>query len=141
MRVNEVMSRDVEYIGASDTIQEAAALMGEIDVGALPVGDRERPLGVITTRDVLFRVCAKGLDPAQTTVSEAMSRSVLACGEDDDVGAALDLMAAFHVRRLFVKDGDGNVVGWVTLSDLARRLLVDSELVQKGLEDLNRAAA
>lgn len=70
-----------------------------------------------------------------------MSHSVLASDEDDEVSAALDLMAAYHVRGLFVKDGSGTVVGWITLSDLARRLLVDSELVQRRLDDLSRVAA
>ncbi|MET1756352.1 CBS domain-containing protein [Novosphingobium sp. RD2P27] len=141
MRVSEVMSRDVEYVDVGETAQAAAALMGEIDVGALPVGSPERPLGVITTKDMVFRVCARGLDSSRTLVSEVMSHSILACDEDDEVGAALDLMAAYHVRRLFVKDGSGTVVGWITLSDLARRLLVDSELVQRGLDDLSRIAA
>jgi CBS domain-containing protein len=139
MRVNELMSRDVEFVVATDTVQDAASLMGEIDVGALPVGTPERPEGVITSRDLVFRVCARGLDPAQTPVRKVMSSSVHACREEDDVSAALDLMAAFHVRRLFVKSDEGVVVGWVTLSDLARRLLVDSELVQRGLDDLTRS--
>lgn len=141
MRVSELMSRDVEYVGIMDTVQAAAALMGEIDVGALPVGSPERALGVVTTKDLIFRVCAKGLDPSQTLVSEVMSHSVLSCAETDEVEAALDLMAAYHVRRLFVTGTDGTIVGWVTLSDLARRLLVDSEVVQRGLKDLSRAAA
>jgi len=140
MRVAEAMSRDVEFVAPDASVQEAAALMGEIDVGGLPVGTAERPAGVVTSRDLLYRVCAGGLDPAQTRVSQVMSHSVFVCHEDDELGAAMDLMAAYHVRRLLVRDAAEATVGWITLSDISRRLLIDSAIVRDGLRDLNRAS-
>ena len=141
MKVRDLMSRDVEFIAPDASVQDAATLMGEIDVGALPVGTAQHPRGVVTGRDLLYRVCAAGRDPAQTRVSEIMTHAVLGCVDSDDIEAALDRMAASHVRRLLVRDADGKTVGWVTLSDIARYLLVDSELVRRGLLELNRSPA
>jgi CBS domain-containing protein len=133
------MSEDVEFVSPDASVQEAAVLMGEIDVGGLPVGTPERALGVVTVRDLLYRVCAAGLDPASTPVRQVMSREVFTCSAEDDLSAAMDVMAAHHVRRLIVSDADGGMVGWITLSDIARRLLIDSPLVREGLDELNRA--
>ena len=138
MQVVDAMSEDVEFVSPDASVQEAAVLMGEIDVGGLPVGTREHPLGVVTTRDLLYRVCAAGLDPASTPVRQVMSRVVFACSTQDDLSAAMDIMAAHHVRRLIVSDAEGQMVGWITLSDIARRLLIDSPIVREGLDELNR---
>lgn len=139
MRVLDAMSEDVEFVGPDASAQEAAVLMGEIDVGGLPVGTPERPIGVVTTRDLLYRVCAAGLDPSQTPVRQVMSDAVFGCQAEDDLGAAMDVMAAHHVRRLIVRDEGGETVGWITLSDISRRLLIDSPIVRDGLEELSRA--
>lgn len=141
MRVGEVMTAHVEFVAGDATVCEAATLMGELDVGALPVGSEERLEGVVTDRDILYRVVAKCLDPAQVRVSDVLSRPVIGCGADDSVQAAMDLMAAHNVRRLAVRDAGGAVVGWVTLSDLARRLLVGSDELQGALRALSEEAA
>lgn len=134
--VADLMSRDVEFLAPAATVQEAAELMGEIDVGALPVGTAARLEGVVTDRDILYRVVAAGLDPAHTPVRDVLSRPVIACTEGDTVQQAMDLMAAHHIRRLPVLDGEGAVTGWITLADLARRLLVGSPGLQDALSDL-----
>lgn len=139
MQIRELMSRDVEFIGPQESVQAAAVLMGEIDVGALPVGTTDRPIGVVTARDILYRVCAAGLDPKAALVRDVMSDAVFACREEDELDAALDLMAGYHVRRLMVRDGQDQVVGWITLSDISRRLLIDSPVVRDGLAELSRA--
>lgn len=140
MQIRELMSRDVEFVGPQDTAQAAAVLMGEIDVGALPVGSADRPLGVVTARDILYRVCAAGLDPKVALVRDIMSDAVFACREEDELDAALDLMAGYHVRRLLVRDAQDRVAGWITLSDISRRLLIDSPVVRDGLAELSRAS-
>ena len=131
------MSLDVEFIAANASVQDAAQLMGELDVGGLPVGGVDAVVGVITDRDILFRVVAKGLDPVQTRVRDIASRPVLFCRTTDRLPAVLDQMAANHVRRLPVRVGDdGAVVGWVTLSDVSRRLLVGSAALQSALREM-----
>lgn len=136
MKVAEIMSRGVEFVAASASVQQAAELMGEIDVGALPVGDAAHLDGVVSDRDILYRVVARGLDPAATAVRAVASRPVIMCREDDTLPAAMDLMASHHIRRLPVADRAGLVVGWVTLADVARRLLVEDPAVQAALRGL-----
>lgn len=137
MKVTALMTRHVEFVAPDATAQDAATLMGELDVGALPVGTPDRLAGIVTDRDLLYRVVAEGRDPRRTRVVDVATRLVFSCRPDDPVTTALDLMAAHSMRRVPVMDG-GSVVGWLTLSDLARRLLVDSEVVQQGLDDLAR---
>jgi CBS domain-containing protein len=124
------MTRYVEFVDPDATVKEAAELMGELDVGALPAGGEERVEGIVTDRDILYRVVARGLDPTRVRVRDILSRPVIACGEDDSVTAAMDMMAANHIRRMPVHDARGRVSGWITLADLARKLLVESEALQ-----------
>jgi len=136
MRVGEVMTTDVEFIDAGMTVQDAAVTMGDLDVGALPVGTAVRLEGVVTDRDVLYRVVARGRNPMGTTVGEILSRPVVSCGEDDSVTSAIDLMAANHIRRMPVLGAGGEVRGWITLADLARKLLVENQALQGTLQGL-----
>ena len=135
MKVAELMTRHVEFIEPDATAQDAAALMGELDVSALPLGSAEDLKGVITDRDLLYRVVAEGKDPKRTRVAEVSTKLVFTCRSDDPLTTAMDLMASHNIRRLPVMD-DERVVGWLTLSDVSRRLLVDSEVVQNGLKGL-----
>ncbi len=138
MRVGDLMTRHVEFIPGDAPVREAAELMGELDVGALPVGSPEDVLGVVTDRDILYRVVAEGLGP-DLAVREVASRPVIGCGAEDTLQAAMDLMAAHSIRRLAVRDAEGRVVGWITLGDLARHLLVEHGPVQAALRDLTEA--
>lgn len=135
LTIADVMTRHVEFVAPGASAQDAAALMGELDVSALPVGTADGLQGVITDRDLLYRVVAEGRDPRATRVAEVATRLVFTCRAEDSVNVAMDLMAAHNIRRLPVLDGE-RVVGWFTLSDLARRLLVDSEVVQAGLKEI-----
>ena len=141
MRIADVMSRHVEFIEADAPVQEAAVLMGELDVGALPVGAPERLEGVVTDRDILYRVVARGLDCAAVRVRDVLTTPVLSCQADDDLRQAMDLMAAHHIRRLPVRDAAGRVVGWVTLADVSRRLLLDSGSLQAALREATEGGA
>ena len=112
MRVAEIMSREVEFIAPDASVQQAAELMGELEVGALPVGDAANLHGVVTDRDILYRVVAAGRDPVTTRVGEVTSHPIIGCAEDDTVQAAMDLMAAHHIRRLAVRDPAGSEMCW-----------------------------
>ena len=139
LRVSDVMTTYVEFIEPAATVKEAAEMMGDLDVGALPAGSAERVEGVVTDRDILYRVVAAGLDPNRVSVREIVSRPVVFCLEDDTVRSAMDAMAANHIRRMPVQDAAGRVTGWVTLADLARKLLVDSDTLQGALTALTDA--
>jgi CBS domain-containing protein len=140
MKISDLMTRHVEFIEPDATAQDAASLMGELDVSALPVGSPEELKGVITDRDLLYRVVAEGKDPRRTRVSEVATKLIFTCRADDSLTTAMDLMASHNIRRLPVLENE-RVVGWLTLSDLSRRLLLDSEVVQNGLKDLTDTLA
>lgn len=138
LKIESVMTRHVEFAGAEDPASELAVMMGDLDVGGLPIGSETEILGVVTDRDILYRVVARGLDPKAVTATDIMSTPVIGCRRDDSVQTAMDLMGAHRVRRLVVRDEAGTVVGWVTLADLSRKLLVESQTVQSALQALSR---
>ncbi len=135
--VSEIMAKALEFIAPDATVQEAATLMGELDVGALPVGSAEDLLGILTDRDILFRVVAEGGDSTRVRVREVMSSSVFSCRDTDTLATAMDIMGAYHVRRLPVLDEANQVVGWLTLSDVSRRLLLETNTIRNALGELS----
>ena len=137
MRVADLMARAIEFIAPDATVQAAATLMGELDVGALPVGAADDLQGIVTDRDILFRVVAAGRDSGRTRVREVMSALIFSCGPEDTLEAAMDMMSSYHVRRLPVQDETGTVIGWITLSDIARRLLLETGAVRSALGELS----
>lgn len=119
--VSEIMSTDVQVIGPQETLRRAARLMQELDVGALPVCDGERLLGMLTDRDITVRGVAEGLLPDESCVGDVMSAEVLYATEDQSADEALQMMGQQQVRRLPVIDGDKHLVGVVSLGDFALR--------------------
>jgi CBS domain-containing protein len=120
MKVKEAMSTDVQLISPDQTIQLAAQMMVEIDAGALPVGENDRLVGMITDRDICVRAVALGKSP-QTKVREIMSGEVLYCFEDEDLSHVARNMSDMKVRRLPVVNRDKRLVGVISAGDLARR--------------------
>ena len=134
MLVSEIMSSAVEFVSPDADIRELAVLMGELDVGALPVGGPDDLQGIITDRDVLFRVVAEARDSLGAKVREVMSATVFTCKETDTLAEAMDLMAGYQIRRLPVLDAEDRVVGVVTLTDIARRILADDAAIDAAIE-------
>ena len=116
------MTREVETIDPSATLEDAALRMKTLDVGLLPVCDGERVIGMITDRDITIRATANGQVPAMTEVREAMTPDVVYCEVGDDIRRAAGLMEAHQVRRLPVLDGDRKLVGVISLGDIAVRM-------------------
>ena len=118
MRIAEVVTRDVAVIPPHDTIRRAAEMMDELNVGSIPVCDGERPVGMITDRDITVRATAAGKNPDETRVSDAMTEDVRWCMEDD-VEEVVHTMSDIQIRRLPVVDRTKRLVGIVSLGDLA----------------------
>jgi CBS domain-containing protein len=119
-RVADVMTDDVAVVEPQDTLRHAAELMLRLDVGALPVCDGRRLLGMVTDRDIVVRGVAAGLAPDNGCVSDAMTNDVLYCTPDQDTKQVLQTMGEHQVRRLPVIDAASKVlVGIVSLGDLA----------------------
>jgi CBS domain-containing protein len=119
MRIAEVMTREVKVIGPERSVRDAARLMDDLNVGALPVCDGQRLVGMITDRDITVRATAAGEDPDRTQVKKIMSEDVRWCFEDDDVSEVVRTMGDVQIRRLPVVDREKRVVGIVALGDLA----------------------
>ena len=118
MKVSEVMTRDVVVANPKQSICDAAKLMAESDTGALPVGENDRLVGVITDRDITVRAVAKRLSP-DTPVRDVMSQELLYCFEDEEVEHVARNMADQQIRRLPVLNRDKRLIGIVSIGDLA----------------------
>ena len=118
-QVKDVMTREVFTIDATDTLAEAAERMRMYEVGALPVRDGTRVIGMVTDRDIVTRAVAFDKIPSKTRVAEAMTPSVVRCFEDLPVWRALRMMEDQTVRRLVVINREQQVVGLVSYDDLA----------------------
>jgi len=125
-RVSEVMTRDVAAVSPLDTVQLAAQLMDELNVGMIPVCEEQRLVGVITDRDITVRATAAGWAPAETSVSDAMSANVRWCSESQNIEDVLSQMASTQVRRIPVVDEERLLVGIVSLGDLATRSVTET---------------
>ncbi|NIE84689.1 MULTISPECIES: CBS domain-containing protein [unclassified Burkholderia] len=111
IRVREVMSRDVVSVAVHDTIRHAAQHMAYYDVGALPVCERGRLVGIVTDRDLTVRALA----------GEVLTRRPVSCRDDEDLDAVQQRMAEARIRRTPVVDGQGRLVGMLSLGDIATR--------------------
>ena len=120
MRVSEAMTREVRVATPGQTIRDVAKMMAEIDAGAMPVGENDRLVGMITDRDIAIRAVAEGKGP-ETPVREVMSNSkVLYCFEDDDLNDVAKNMGSEQVRRLPVVNKDKRLVGIVSIGNIAQ---------------------
>jgi len=120
-RVSEVMTRGVEVINPDDTLQRAAQLMDDLNVGALPVCDGDELVGMITDRDITVRAVSDGMDPTESRVSEVMTAQAYSCTEEQTTDEVMTQMGDLQIRRLPVVNGHGDIVGIVSLGDLATR--------------------
>jgi CBS domain-containing protein len=121
MRVSEAMTREVRVATPGQSIREVAKVMAEIDAGAMPVGENDRLVGMITDRDIAIRGIGQGKGP-DTPVREVMSTdTVLYCYEDEELDHVAKNMGDEQVRRLPVVSRDKRLVGIVSLGDVAQR--------------------
>jgi CBS domain-containing protein len=121
MKIQDVMSRQAYACHATDTLDVAARLMWDHDVGAAPVlGADGKLAGIITDRDIAMGACFRGVPLASLPVSQHMSRQVFTITPDHAVEDAEELMATRQVRRLPVVGPAGELLGMVTMGDLAR---------------------
>jgi len=125
MRIKEICSRVVVVAQPGTDLRAAARLMRDHHVGALVVVEEtdssRRPIGIVTDRDIVVAVvAASGVQPEKLTVGDVMSSELVVAGEDVGVFEAVDLMQDRGARRLPVVDGDGRLVGIITLDDVLR---------------------
>jgi CBS domain-containing protein len=120
--IQDVMTRDVRTISPQETVQRAAQLMDELNVGAIPVCDGQKLVGMITDRDITVRSTAAGQAPDATRVEDVMSTDVRTCFTTQSVDEVLDKMGDVQIRRVPVIDEQSHqLVGIVSLGDMATK--------------------
>jgi CBS domain-containing protein len=120
-KIAEVMTERPRAVTPETSVREAARLMEQEDVGALPVVEGgTRLVGIVTDRDVAIRVVARGLDPEETRVGEVASADLVALTPEHDLDEALKLMAHEQVRRLPIVVREYELVGMLAQADIAR---------------------
>jgi CBS domain-containing protein len=118
MKVSEIMTRDVFLASPGQKLREVASEMEKRDIGVLPVGDKDRLVGMITDRDIAVRGMSHGLGP-DASVRDVMSAEVKYCFADDEIDDLAQNMAMEQIRRLPVLNDKKRLVGIVSLCDLA----------------------
>jgi CBS domain-containing protein len=119
MKVKNAMHRGVNWVDPSTPIQQLAQLMQQHDIGAIPIGEKDRLIGMITDRDIVCRCLAAGLDPKTTTARDVMTEGIVFCLDRHDVKDAARIMERKKVRRLPVIDGKKKrMVGMLSLGDV-----------------------
>ncbi len=119
MKVQDIMTRDVQCCGPNTNLAEVAKMMWDSDCGVLPVLNVEgKVLGVITDRDICIATATRNKPAAEITVWETVSGKAHTCRPTDDVHTALDIMKREKVRRLPVVDEDGILQGMLSINDL-----------------------
>jgi CBS domain-containing protein len=134
-RVSEVMTPDPQVVSPDESVARAAQLMKEHDIGAIPVCNGRRLVGMITDRDIVIRAVADGKQVDTAKVSEAMTSRVHWCYADDRIEDVLEKMGGLQVRRIPVIDRTMQLVGIVALADLAHENAAE---VQDTLQEISQ---
>lgn len=119
LKVRDVMVKNVITVEAEAGIREAATLMNKHEIGCLLVMKREKPVGIVTERDMLKRVLLKSKDVKKTKVSRIMSKPLVVGEPQTDIRDAVRLMVEGKIKRLPIVE-DGHILGLVTLTDIVR---------------------
>ena len=120
MKIKEIMTRTVEVIHPSDTLQNAAEKMRNHNVGFLPVYNGGELIGVVTDRDIVVRAMAKGADPRTMLSWDLITSPAIYCFDDQSVDDAIDLMHDNQIRRLVILNRTTKqLAGVISLGDLA----------------------
>lgn len=119
MQIREIMHQGANVINFNQSIQEAAKMMKEKDIGALPVERDDKMVGMFTDRDITVRVVASGKSPKETKIHECMTEGISWCFDDDDIEDVSKKMRERKQRRIPVVNRDKRLVGMVSLAELA----------------------
>jgi CBS domain-containing protein len=119
MKVKEAMHKGVKWCDPDTPVSEIARMMREQDIGAVPIGENDRLIGMVTDRDIVCRSCTNGRDPDMVKAREVMTPDIIYCVEDQDVADALHLMEDKRIRRLPVLNAKKRMTGMLTLGDVA----------------------
>ena len=119
MKVKKAMHKGVVWVSPETPLMEIAQKMEKEDIGAMPVGEKDRLIGMVTDRDIVCRGVATGRDLSKMTARDVMTKGITSCTDESDIEEALELMEKHQIRRLPVIDGDKKMVGILSLGDIS----------------------
>ena len=130
MKVKDAMHKGVDWVGPETPIAELAKLMCEHDIGAIPIGENDKLIGMVTDRDIVCKGLARAsFDSRLTTARDVMTKGIHCCRDDDDLGKAVKHMEDLKVRRLPVINKSKRMVGILSLGDVGN--FAPGDLVSK----------
>jgi CBS-domain-containing membrane protein len=144
MKVEQLMTRNVQTCRAEDRLDQAAQIMWEHDCGVVPVvgGDgAARVVGMLTDRDICMAAYTQGRSLGDIPVGSAMSRQVCSLRPSDAIGVALKVMETNQVRRVPVVDQEDQVVGLLSIADLGREAQQEHKMKTAYITDATVGAA
>lgn len=118
MKVRDAMHKDVKWQSPDTPLAELAKIMKQEDIGAIPIGENDRLVGMVTDRDITIRGLADGADLSSATARDVMTKGVVYCMEDEDVEDAVRVMEDKKLRRLPVLNSRKRMVGMLSLGDV-----------------------
>jgi CBS domain-containing protein len=136
--IRDVMSKDVRVVRPDTTVREVVATMNKFDIGSIIVVQGERPVGIITERDILRRLVEPCLAPETLTARQVMTSPVQTINENASIEEAARLMAKKRVKRLPVMN-DGKLVGIITFSDIVAKVPTMLSILEELLRPYHRS--
>ena len=120
MKVKQAMHQGVQWVDPSTSIKELAGLMREHDIGAIPIGENDRLVGMVTDRDIVCRCIAAGVDVAKATARDVMSKGIVFCSDQEELDDAARIMEDKRIRRLPVINQDKRMIGMLSVGDISQ---------------------
>jgi CBS domain-containing protein len=119
MKVKDAMHKGAEWVPPTTTVVELAKLMVKHDIGAIPIGENDKLIGMVTDRDIVCRGFSNGKDISKLTARDVMTPNIVWCRDDEDLDDATRIMENKKVRRLPVIDENKRMVGMLSLGDVS----------------------
>lgn len=139
MRVSEIMTKNVRTATRDTSLREVAAIMRDGDMGAVPIVDGSKLIGIVTDRDIVVRAVCEA-KAADSPVGETMTSELFTVGPDDFVFEAVRLMGDKQVRRIPVVNNDGSLAGILAIADVALEIEDEREIAET-LEEISSGSA
>src|SRR6266705_6642999 len=118
MKVKQAMHKGVQWVDPAMSVETLARLMRAHDIGAIPIGENDRLIGMVTDRDIVCRCIAAGLDPTSATARDVMTEGIVFCLDEQELDDAARIMEAKKIRRLPVINGKKRMIGILSLGDV-----------------------
>ena len=139
LRASEIMTKNVRTATRDLSLRDVAAMMRDGDMGAVPVIDGVKLIGIVTDRDIVVRGVADGKS-CDTAIGEVMTTELFSVAPDDFVFEAIRLMGDKQIRRIPVVNADGSLAGIIAMADIALEMEDEKEIAET-LEEISSGAA